>query len=405
MDGFGYGNRNPVMTQGAIDTKVLLDQDLIETMRANASNTAVNTGCYPDGAHPLVHNAMQGDTWLIPRGSRVGDDADGTMLHMQKGIVAVNGLYYMQHYSQSELESSFSWGGINQNNQTVNDPATGRGNANNSQGSASYVVVKTTIPWRSDRPGYHGDLIQWGLPEMCNATADHTGPYVPGSAPRVLGCVYRPYDPADLSTEAAGGFAAMQMPKGNNGIMDMTYAESLPMDGGPHGAKSRAYSVQQEMGIALKYGIWGAALAVMDVLQQSGVQILDQSGNKLTMDALAANVGLWDTTGSQIVQDGVAAVLLDNISPLDPARRTAVRQFEGVMSASMGSQMRLQDARELTPDDPTRNYWHLRANLCATFLGGIASGLEEKRSKVVGMLLEDAEPGQDAAAIFGLHCK
>jgi len=397
---------------------VLLDYDLVNAFKANDRNAATRGGCYEHGDAQDVHGAMPQDTWLIPRTGRSGDDSCESSGHMQRGIVAVNGYYWAGHNSHDEMENSFAWGGINKTEQRITNPNDRNHSEATNQGSTSHVVGKETIPWRSYRPCRAGDLVCWGLPmsPLHPSSSDQRGQlmYVPGTEPLQNGVVYNTYRPRDLSCQLAAAHSAISMPKGANGIADMTYADTLP-----HMAtvgSDRAWSGTQESAAALKYGLAGVGLVFLQALVRNNLVNINVGAGGTAAEqvsALADRLGLWGPAGpSQELQDAMADMLLRNMVPGDPARTAAQDRYEaesagggGAGGARGGS--RLYNMSMSTPDatDPGAQYDHLRANLMETLLGGLASAMENKRDKVVGMALDDAQPGDDVPILFGFHCK
>ena len=238
MDGFERGNRNPTMKVGIIDAIVYLDYGMVEGMRANAHSQTVRNLCIAGASDPAAYSAMPGDTWLVQGRARSGDYAEPGTANNMVGVTALNGARYLDFISHVQFEQQWQWGGINLSEQMVKNPNDPANAGATNQGSASAIAGKLTMPWKSSKPGYAGDMIRWcvrvpfadssragyGTP---NDDYDKT-PYVPGDVVDKIGASYEPFDPSDLHAQAAAAFQAMTYAKAEGGISDMSYDEVQP---------------------------------------------------------------------------------------------------------------------------------------------------------------------------------
>lgn len=387
-DGFGYGNRQPVMQRGTIDIVVAVDLDQVEAQKAAAG---VNTGGvrrYPFGNEDLVHNAMPRDTVLLERHKMIrGANGPG---YMQYGIIGLNGLAFED--SQMKAESKFVWGGICQTEQKVSNPDYGTQDAMH-QGLTSYVSGKFSIPWRSSQDVCAGDRIMWTLPPQTDAVKDGTEnpmPLIPGSHPRQFQALYQPYVPTDFAVQLAGGAIALSQ-EGAHGINDVPYAELAP------GSQTKP-TAERKVAAALKYGLLGAVMAAVEVLIEKGHLSFNVAPVAVTTVRAQANaqklaevIGLFEKQTSQDVKDIIAAILLAK----DPTA-----EGEKAVGAFGGPDMLYNQS--LYAGDA--NYTNVRFNAVDFLLGGLAAAMDHKRSRVVGIALENAKPGADVAVLFGHHC-
>lgn len=389
MSGYNVGNRNPPRQQGVIDTKVLLDFDLVSRFQENGRTPAQSGDCFADGSNEMAHNAMEGDTWLLNRQTMIrSPDMTG---YMQTGIVAVNGLRFRDYASQMEMDSDWKFGGINQTKQRLQKSEYGQTDSTN-QSSTSFIVGKLNICWNSTKPVFAGDMVTCGLPWAPfhpDANKDSMGGfngYRIGTVPRSLNAVYEPYVPTDLSVQVAGGAAALQLDKANNGINGVSYDELYPADG------KHRWSSEQEVAIALKYGLWGVALSFMRTLANSGR--LATVSSAPDVDQLAEEVigNLQDDLTLTAVHD----LILNMADPQEPRRAQALSRIGGV-----------NGLYEYKTNRPAagNSAMHLQAHAMEILFGGLAAAQDHKRSKIVGMACGNAQPGEDVAILFGYHTK
>lgn len=384
MDGFGYGNRQPVMQRGTIDIVVAIDLDQVERQKTTLSNSA--KGCYPFGTEDLAHNAMPRDTLLI-NNKKMIRSANGPG-YMQYGIVGLNGLEFDD--SQMKAESMFVWGGICQTEQKLVTPDYGTQDAMH-QGVTSYVAGKFSIPWRSTKEVCAGDRIMWCLPPQTpevKSGAVNPMPLIPGSHPRQFQAMYEPYVPTDFTVQLAGGAVAL-MGEDNHGIHNVPYNELAP-------GNANKPSAERKVAAALKYGLLGAAMAVIETLVAKGMLAVPGaaagSAPHLATTLLAGQIGLFDDATSETVRELIAAILLSK-DKTDKGVE-AVTEFGGTDE--------LLKQADYAGEKAT--YKNIRFNAVDFLLGGLAAAVDHKRSRVVGMALESAKPGADVAVIFGAHC-
>ena len=391
MDGFGYGNRQPVMQRGTIDIVVAIDLDQVERQKSNTPLTVGAKGCYPFGTEDLAHNAMPRDTLLI-NNKKMIRSANGPG-YMQYGIVGLNGLEFDD--SQMKAESMFVWGGICQTEQKLVTPDYGTQDAMH-QGVTSYVAGKFSIPWRSTKEVCAGDRIMWCLPPQTpevKSGAVNPMPLIPGSHPRQFQAMYEPYVPTDFTVQLAGGAVAL-MGEDNHGIHNVPYNELAP-------GNANKPSAERKVAAALKYGLLGAAMAVIEVLLTKGILTkpaaadvtpIDEDEARDEASALAKQVGLLNPATSATVRELIAAILL--------SKDKTDNGIEAV--TAFGGTNELLKQADYAGKEAT--YENIRFNAVDFLLGGLAAAVDHKRSRVVGMALESAKPGADVAVIFGAHC-
>lgn len=389
MNGFHAGNRNPARQQGTIDDKVILAKDLIDMFIENARNPALANQVFPDGGDiKKAHSAMPGATVMLNRQYIMKNPTTNGC--MQTGIVAFNGLHWQQYASQMEFESDWKWGGIAQTEQRLETSEYGLTDPSN-QGFTVFVVGKLTIPWRSEKSVFSGDLVMVKCPRgnfhpeaPGGATfSPETPPHIAGNIPSAYTALYEPYIPTEFSVQVAGGAAALELTKGQNGIKDVPYEDIYPQ-ASMDGVAQHKMSEEQEVAAALKFGLWGIALTLIQTLQNSGVSL------NQTVDAIAGQIGLFDQA-NDIFKRGVMNVILNMSDPTDTARTTRVDNVS---------------LYEIVNKGPSTNKTrHLRAHALQILLGGLAAAQEHKRSRVVGMAAGNANPGEDVPILFGYHTK
>lgn len=385
MLGYSAGNRNPQRQQGTIDTKVLLDRDLIDVFKENGRNKNVSNEVFPDGSNTAAHNAMPGDTFLLNRQYMIRNSTSTG--YMQMGIVALNGMNWSDYNSQMEMESNWKWGGICQTEQRLEMTEYGHTDAQN-QGSTSFVVGKVTIPWKSTKPVYPGDMVACRLPPGgFHPALDQTYPYIVGTIPRAITAIYEPYVPTELSVQIAGGAAALKLNKAANGIKDIPYQDLYPKAG------RNNLSAEQNVAAALKFGIMGIALSVIKSLRRDGI---DCNQDPAAIATAAGLFGNDQATNENPTNRAIHDLVLKMADPSDPLRTDAVARF--------GGDAVLFDALTKDPRDDNMME-HLQAHALQFLFGGITAAQEHSRSGVVGMSCGTANPGEDATILFGFHCK
>jgi hypothetical protein len=288
-----------------------------------------------------------------------------------------------------EMESNWPWGGICQTEQRLEMTEYGHTDAQN-QGSTSFVVGKITIPWKSTKAVFAGDMVACRLARGgFHPEADQGFPYIVGTIPRAITAVYEPYVATDLSVQMAGGAAALKLTKAQNGIKDMPYADLYPKAG------RNTLSAEQNVAAALKFGIMGIALSVIQSLQgEAGVNLNSDIGTIATQVGLFATDAAADnnTTVNRAIHD----LLLKNADPGDTLRTAAVVRF--------GGPDLLFDTLKDQPTDANLMR-HLQAHALQFLFGGITAAQEHNRAGVKGMACGNANPGEDVAILFGFHCK
>jgi hypothetical protein len=91
-------------------------------------------------------------------------------------------------------------------------------------------------------------------------------------------------------------------------------------------------------------------------------------------------VGLWELNddGQKILLEGIADILLKNISPEDPRRNAAVERFQGA------SGKEFTDVATREPLDSIDLYDRLRIHAAEILLQGVTGSWFSKTSKIVG---------------------
>lgn len=423
MEGYEYGNRNPDMQQGIISGKVLPDYDLIDEFRANDAAPALRKGSFPNGQNDMMHNIMPGDMLIGMRHVRAGDRSETGTDFMECGVPSVSGYHYKSHISQAEVEGMFYWLGHAVTESRIlnpNDP--GRADASN-QAVGTVKAGVHTVPWRSYTQGYKGDRVYWHLPRIPKffppARSKRDGDYapdvyVPGTIPEQSCPMYGPFDPCDVSIYLAAAFSAMSVGKSMAGISDIPYRDALPRSvalGTGH-----CWSPIQETALALKFGLTGMMLTMVQVLIKRGLLgvsgdyqptdgVDDTSLDKVTW--LAEQLGLFNGGGeedvpSEVLMEALAAVLFPHLAPTEQLQQQAQADFE-----KQADKLFYEVSRsEPVSGDRIANtevYNHMRTRHVDLHFGGINNVWDQKTSRIVGILLSDASPGEDATIAFGFH--
>lgn len=402
------GMQNPVVEVGVITGKVAHDEELLAECERNANNASQAMFCFPGGSQPINHDIMQGYTLLGMRNVCIPESDI-----FEIGLASAAGLCWDKWCSQRAMESDFYWQGIANTEQrktkpldsTTSDPPNGVG----THRAGTKSIINNS--WRTI---FAGDRIAWCFPKAPfhpksgrdNANLFNGGDPLnylarQGEPPTQFRWEYESYDPSDFTLQMAGAFAALEADQGEGGVKGMPYQNALPWAAGGAGVKERPWSSLQEEALAYRFGLWGVALTLHDTLRKAGRGLVGMTGRQI-----AAELKLFEANPDKLVTAGIADVLLDRISPCDPARTAAVDAFEDA-EARGGTGNVLHEARTFDCNPQTlathadKFYANLRAHAIDMLAIGMTSALEDKRSKVVGVAMNSAAPADTLHVMFG----
>jgi hypothetical protein len=403
------GLQNPTMSVGVISGKGAHDEEKLAECARNASNASVALFCYPGGNQPINHDAMPGYTAIGMRNVRL-PECD----IYEIGLTSAAGICWDDWCSQRQMEADFYWQGIVTTEQrrtkpldsTTDDPPMGYGTLR----AGTMSIINNS--WRTI---YCGDRLVWRFPKAPfhpKAGADgnrfHGGDPInylarQGDPPTQFRFEYEAYDSTDFCVQMAAAYAALTTPSAQGGVSDMPYQNAFPWAAAGPGVKDRPWSSIQEEALALKYGLWGVALTLIDTLRHHGIDPNQPSAVIATALGLDGSKPKEGTAGRPQPKDamlaGVADVLLDKISPCDPNRENAQNRFAG------SHKMQLHAARVLAvnPDGGRTGEFvaNLQSHALDMLLIGFTSALEAKRSQIVGIALNSAAPSDTMHCVFG----
>jgi hypothetical protein len=421
------GNRNPVMVVGAIAGKCVMDFNMVQEFKENAENPLAATTCYPGGSNDTNHDIMPTYSSFGRKGTRSVDAADGDTEPTEVGIVSVAGLNWHNYCSQRQMEDDFYWQGIvttesrltHPNDELTEEPQSGYatircGTHSVPNNGPSTFYPGTLMAWRFPlapfHPGDNSARAQFNNGETINQRA-RCGEPLTQFRPE-----YVPFDPTDFSTQLAAVFACITEANGVNmdGVADLPFERCLPHLMGQTGC--REVSCLQDEAISYKYGLWGVTLTMLETLVRQGIVSVNDpaEGNRndryaafrrspadahAAVKGVAEDIGLWNLNPTEqkgtILYEGLADVFLENLSPLEEARRTAVGNFADATNTTL-----LKISRRV-PSNNDERYESLRANVSEVLLQGLTSSWQSKTSRIVGFATNTAAPSDTLDACFG----
>jgi hypothetical protein len=399
------GLQNPCLEVGVISGKGAHDEEKLAEFERNANNGAKAILCYPGGNQPINHDVMPSMTLVGMRNVKL-PECD----IFEIGMASVAGMCWDDWCSQRQMENDFYWQGIATTEQrrtkpldsTTDDPPHGYGTLRAGTKSIINNSWKTIycgdrICWRFPKAPFHPKVGREGSDNRFHGGDPINYLARQGEAPTRFGIEYESYDPCDFAVQMAAAYAALTTTQAQGGIEDMPYQNALPWAAGGPGVKDRPWSALQEEAIAYKFGLWGVALTLIQTLHNAGITV----DGKSSMD-IAREIGLFAShppghANANIVKQGVADVLLDKISPCDPAREAAEDQF------LTNHRVQLHEARVFTANKGSEDNALFMANLQAHAIDmlaiGLTSALEEKRSHIVGVAMNSAAPAGEFVLI------
>ncbi len=259
---------------------------------------------------------------------------------------------------------------------------------------------------------YAGNLVCWQFPaapfhpkgDVYNFNGGETTNYLAryGVPTTQFRPEYVPFDPTDFSVQMAAAFAAMTTPHEQGGVSNIPFPETLP---NVDGAKNKVWSGIQDEATSYKNGFWGIGLTLVETLIRHGLVVAAPGLNNIlaeiaanpnfvppstvsSQDArrtgkkIASAIGLFKTVEEQqtLTLEGIADILLQNISPEDTRKKPAMDRFTDGLEA--GKTLAVVSTQE--PNDEDAMYDRLRVNLTEVFTNGVSGSWLSKTSKIVG---------------------
>jgi hypothetical protein len=244
---------NPVPGLGVIPGKCSLDFNLISEYQKNAEDPRTSLFCYPGGQTPQNHDCMPGDTSFGQKDVRNAEVMDGEPNEL--GIVSVAGLNFGRYCSQREMEDDFYWQGVVTTESRLTNPLDGiTGDPDHGYGKVSlrdekisrffFILIGTgragtfSVINNGWKTIYAGNYVCWQFPaapfhpkgDVYNfnggETINHLARY--GTPPTQFRPEYVPFDHSDFTVQFSAAFAAMSVPKSQNGVSDLGFVASLP---------------------------------------------------------------------------------------------------------------------------------------------------------------------------------
>lgn len=403
---------NPVPGIGVIPGKCSLDFVLIQEYQANSEDPRTSLDCYPGGNQPINHDAMPGDTSYGQKNVRNSEVMDGEPNEL--GIVSVAGLNWGRYCSQREMEDDFYWQGVVTTESRLTNPLDGiTGDPDHGYGTGragTFSVINNG--WKTI---YAGNYVAWQFPQapfhpkgdVYNFNGGETTNYLAryGVPTTQFRPEYVPFDQTDFTVQMAAAFAAMSTPKDQGGVSNLGFVASLPNVNGA--SDKKPWTAIQDEANSYKYGFWGVGLTLVETLICRGLLVagpgLDAAIAELnagqynafpdaavtnavsaaaheTSKNLARAIGLFDTNedGQKVMLEGIADIMLKNISPEDVRRGQAVDRF------AAGSGREFIEIATSEPRDAGDMYDRLRIHLTDVLLTGVTGSWYSKTSRIVG---------------------
>jgi len=122
-------------------------------------------------------------------------------------------------------------------------------------------------------------------------------------------------------------------------------------------------------------------------------QVSSSDARTLASD-LSKVVGLWDLNdaGQTVMLEGIADIMLKNISPEDPHREDAVNRF----ISGLHDNRSYSDVATMEPVYTEDLYNRLRIHQCEIFFGGVTGSWCSKTSKIIGKAMNRLNPPSPA---------
>lgn len=420
------GNVQPVMVQGAISGKGILDVELVKQFMANDANPRAKPFCYPGGGNAINHNVMQYDTAIGMRNVRELEGFDGEPAEL--AIVGLGGLNWQQYCSQRQMEDDFYWMGIVTTESRMYNPSDPSTADAIEQGFGFIRCGTHTVANNGGHNFYPGDPIAWRMPRAPFANLDEPLPpsdlgpashpinYTAraGRPPTQFQIEYVPFNPLDLSAQLAAAYAAITDVAENGGVSNFEYTHAVPsLTGFP---RERPHDNIQEEAISYKFGIAAIGLSFVETLISRGIlQAGPNLGNvaaafandnalvgtaHATTSQLAADLGLWSTNAAvqRPIRTCLADVMFHGISYLDADGNAARGRFEAASGRNT------MEVATRTPADDTGRFNSLRVHAMNLMVQGISGSWDSSQSHKVGMALNASAPQDDLHGLWNYRC-
>lgn len=381
---------NPMMEQGIIVNKCFLDWHRIQQLERNDSDPHMAQSVYPGGSKLINHNAMPGLMSMGLKNVRNYEVMHGEPNEL--GTVSVAG-DEVPDRNQRAYEDQFYFQGF----VVTEDQATNPLDLNSDGPNSGYTTVRcgaySTVN-NGRHPLYPGQFVIWQAPSI----EDNVGRARDGrSYNPSLNWEMAPFDYTDFGLELNGALYWMKTASTDGGIQGMPFHRFFETYGMPD---VPAYTCAQEETAGLKYGMVGAVLAGLAVLVERGlVQIStpaaapNRAAAEAQVSTLADTIGLW-ANAPPVAGPNVWLDIVKRIFEADDLENPP--SDHGGKTLQQWGNMTLPNS-----DNPTNNYWKLRAHLSKFTCAHLVGAWYHKTSKIIGRPLNASNPGETIHGLWG----